>query len=362
MIDVDVQKRLGAFSLAVRFSVAAPIVGLFGASGAGKTSVINAIAGISKPDRGSISVDGTVLFDSGRRVDVPPEKRRVGYVFQDALLFPHLDVQRNLLYGQRRCPPADRFIEPSRIIALLGLDALLHRGTTTLSGGERQRVAIGRALLAQPRILLMDEPLVALDAPRKDEVLDYIERLRDDVRIPIVYVSHSRNEIARLADAVVVIAHGQCGAVGNAESILNDPALSSDIDRYDEGSLIEARVAAHDPDELLTTLEFDGGQLVVPLLDALPRDRVRVRVRARDVSLASGRPIGISILNVLPGIVASVGVRTGSSVDVMVAVGNVMLAARITHRSVRDLAIEKGLYVHALVKAVSLDLGAGRDD
>jgi len=205
MIDVDIEQQLGAFALAVRFAVDAPIVGLFGASGAGKTSVVNAIAGIGKPGRGSISVNGTLLFDSAQRINLPPDKRRVGYVFQDALLFPHLDVQRNLLYGQRLCPPTDRFIDPARIVALLGLDGLLRRGTVTLSGGERQRVAIGRALLAQPRILLMDEPLVALDAPRRDEVLDYIERLRDDLRIPMVYVSHSRSEIARLADAVVVL-------------------------------------------------------------------------------------------------------------------------------------------------------------
>jgi len=356
MIDVDIEQQLDAFALAVRFAVDAPIVGLFGASGAGKTSVVNAIAGIGKPGRGSISVNGTLLFDSAQRINLPPDKRRVGYVFQDALLFPHLDVQRNLLYGQRLCPPTDRFIDPARIVALLGLDGLLRRGTVTLSGGERQRVAIGRALLAQPRILLMDEPLVALDAPRKDEVLDYIERLRDDLRIPMVYVSHSRSEIARLADAVVVLTHGRCTAVGDAESILNDPALTSPADRYDDSSLIEARVAAHDPADRLTTLVFDGGQLLVPLLDALPRDRVRIRIRARDVSLAIGRPIGISILNVLPGIVASVGARTGPSVDVRIAVGNGALTARITHRSLRELDIEKGLHVHALVKAVSLDL------
>lgn len=362
MVDVDIEQRRGEFALAVRFAVDAPIVGLFGASGAGKTSVVNAIAGIGKPDRGSISVNGTVLFDSARGIDVPPERRRIGYVFQDALLFPHLDVQRNLLYGQRLCPAVDRFIEPARIVALLGLDRLLRRATTTLSGGERQRVAIGRALLAQPRILLMDEPLVALDAARKDEILDYIERLRDDVRIPIVYVTHSRNEIARLADAVVVLAHGACKAVGDAESMLNDAAMTSAIDRYDDGALIEAHVTGHDSSDRLTTLDFDGGQLIVPQLDALPHDRVRVRIRARDVSLAVSRPIGVSTLNVLPGIVTQIGPRFGASVDIDVAVGNATIKARITHRSLRELHIESGHPVHALVKAVSLELRGNRYD
>ena len=297
-----------------------------------------------------------MLFDSARGIDVPPERRRIGYVFQDALLFPHLDVQGNLLYGQRLCPAVDRFIEPARIVALLGLGGLLRRATTTLSGGERQRVAVGRALLAQPRILLMDEPLVALDAARKDEVLEYIERLRDDVRIPIVYVTHSRNEIARLADAVVVLAHGRCTAVGDPESLLNDAAMASATDRYDDGALIEAHVTAHDSSDGLTTLDFDGGQLIVPQLDASPRDRVRVRIRARDVSLAIGRPTGVSMLNVLPGIVTQIGPRVGASVDVHIAVGNATIKARITHRSLRELRIDNGHPVHALVKAVSMEL------
>jgi molybdate transport system ATP-binding protein len=355
VIDVDIHARSGTFELSATFRADAPIVGLFGRSGAGKTTVVNAIAGIGKPDRGSISINGTMLFDSTRGIDIPPERRRIGYVFQDALLFPHLDVQRNLLYGQKLCPAVDRFIEPARIVGLLGLDRLLRRAPMTLSGGERQRVAIGRALLAQPRILLMDEPLVALDAARKDEVLEYIERLRDDVRIPIVYVTHSRSEIARLADAVVVLTHGRCTAVGNAESMLNNAAMTFATDRYDDGALIEARVTGHDSSDRLTTLDFDGGQLIVPQLDALPRDRVRVRIRARDVSLAIARPSGISTLNVLPGIVTQIGPRVGASVDVDIAVGSVTIKARVTQRSLRELRIDQGRPVHALVKAVSLE-------
>ena len=189
MIDVDIAQRLGSFALDVKFAADAPIVGLFGPSGSGKTSVVNAIAGVAKPHRGTIRVNGEILFDSASGIDVAPEHRRVGYVFQDALLFPHLDVKANLTYGQRLRPPAQRVIDEQRVVDLLGIAPLLDRRPRTLSGGEKQRVAIGRALLAQPRILLMDEPLASLDAPRKAEILEYIERLRDELAIPIVYVT-----------------------------------------------------------------------------------------------------------------------------------------------------------------------------
>ena len=220
MIDVEVAERLGRFALDVKFSADVPIVGLFGPSGSGKTSVINAIAGVGKPHRGTIRINGEILFDSARGIDVPPEHRRVGYVFQDALLFPHLDVNANLTYGQRLRPPSQRVIDEQRVVDLLGLAPLLGRRPRTLSGGEKQRVAIGRALLAQPRILLMDEPLASLDVPRKVEILDYIERLRDELGIPIVYVSHAVEEIARVANTVVVLADGKCVAVGNVEQVI----------------------------------------------------------------------------------------------------------------------------------------------
>jgi len=219
MIDVDIAQRIGRFALDVKFSVDAPVVGLFGPSGSGKTSVVNAIAGVQRPDRGTIRVNGEVLFDSVKRIDVRPEHRRVGYVFQDALLFPHLDVSANLTYGQRLRASSQRVIHEDHVVELLGLAALLDRRPRTLSGGERQRVAIGRALLAQPRILLMDEPLASLDQARKLEILDYIERLRDDLHIPIVYVSHSAEEVKRLADAVVLLSQGRCVAVGDVDTL-----------------------------------------------------------------------------------------------------------------------------------------------
>ncbi len=355
MIDVDIEQQLGAFHLDVKFAAEAPIVGLFGRSGAGKSSVINAIAGITKPLRGCIRINEVVLFDAAKGIDMRPEKRRVGYVFQDALLFPHLDVESNLLYGQRLRSTAERLIEPARVIDLLGLGALLRRAPKTLSGGEKQRVAIGRALLAQPRILLMDEPLAALDVPRKTEILDYIERLRDEIHIPIVYVSHSVPEIARLADTVVVLSEGKCLAVGDVDTVMGRLDLKPATGRYEAGSLLDTRVTAQDLEHQLTTLAFDGGELIVPRVDATVGERVRARIRARDVSLARERPMQISILNILAGCVTSIADETGPVVDVQLAIGSATLTARITRRSVQQLGVCVGQELYALVKAVSFD-------
>ena len=355
MIDVDIEQELGAFHLAVRFAAEAPIVGLFGRSGSGKTSVINAIAGITRPRRGSIRINDLFLFDAAKGIDLPPEERRIGFVFQDALLFPHMDVESNLLYGQRLRSPKDRFIDEVRVVELLGLGALLRRKPKALSGGEKQRVAIGRALLAQPRVLLMDEPLAALDVPRKAEILDYIERLRDELTIPIVYVSHSVTEITRLADTVVVLSDGKCLAVGEVEEVMGRLDLKPATGRYEAGSVLDTRVTAHDAKDLLTTLSFDGGQLIVPQLDASIGERVRARIRARDVSLSIQKPTAISILNVLAAHVTAIDQETGPVVDLQLAVGSATLVARITHRSLEQLGIHTGQELYALIKAVSFD-------
>jgi len=355
MIDVDIEQQLGALHLAVKFAADAPIICLFGRSGAGKSSLINAIAGISTPQRGHIRVNDVVLFDSTKGIDLPPENRRIGYVFQDALLFPHMSVESNLLYGQKLRSAEDRFIDEARVVGLLGLETLLHRKPAMLSGGEKQRVAIGRALLAQPRILLLDEPLASLDVPRKIEILDYIERLRDEVNIPIVYVSHSVLEVSRLADTVVVLSEGRCLAVGDVDEVMGRLDLKPATGRYEAGSLIEARVSGHDPEDHLTTLAFDGGELIVPHVDATIGQRVRARIRARDVSLATRRPVGMSMLNVLHGRVAAMDAGSDPIVDVQLAIGGAILNARITRRSFRQLGIHIGQDVYALVKAVSFD-------
>jgi molybdate transport system ATP-binding protein len=355
VIDVDIEQRLGAFDLAVAFRTEAPVVGLFGRSGAGKTSVVNAFAGTAKPRRGHVVVNGETLFDSARGIDLPPERRRLGYVFQDDLLFPHLDVESNLMYGYRRAPASTRVIEPAQVVDLLGLKALLQRSTHALSGGERQRVAIGRALLAQPRLLLMDEPLASLDAQRRDEVLRYIELLRDELAIPIVYVSHSVAEITRIADTLVLLADGKTVAVGDVDAVMSRLDLRPMTGRYEAGAVIDTTVGAHDVRYGLTTLSFDGGELQVPSVEALVGERVRVRIRARDVSIALTRPSGLSIVNVLPARVRAIGDEDGAIVDIQLQVGAAALLARITRRSCVQLDLRVDDDVHALIKAVSFD-------
>ena len=355
MIDVDVEERLGAFELAIAFRAEAPVIGVFGRSGAGKTALVNTLAGVAHPRRGRIVINGETLFDSERGIDLPPERRRLGYVFQDALLFPHLTVESNLLYGYHRAPSDARPIEPRHVVALLGLEALLTRFPGRLSGGERQRVAIGRALLAQPRLLLMDEPLASLDVVRRDEVLRYIELLRDDLSIPIVYVSHSVAEITRLADTVVLLAEGRTLAVGPVDEVMGRLDLRPHTGRFEAGAVIDTTVVAHDTEFGLTTLAFAGGELAVPSVEALAGERVRVRIRARDVSLALARPSGLSIVNVLEGTLVAIADDGGPIVEVELRVGETSLRSRITKRSRVELGLSEGQRVYALVKAVSLD-------
>jgi molybdate transport system ATP-binding protein len=355
VIDIDIAQQLGSFRLSVAFRAEAPIVGLFGRSGSGKTSLVNALAGITRPERGRIVVNGITLFDSAQTIDLPPERRRLGYVFQDDLLFPHLDVESNLLYGFRRAPSGERVIEPAHVIELLGLGALLRRLPDALSGGEKQRVAIGRALLAQPRLLLMDEPLASLDVMRRDEVLRYIELLRDDLSIPIVYVSHSVAEITRLADTVVLLADGKAIAVGEVDEVMSRIDLRPQTGRYEAGAVIDTVVAAHDAHYELTTLSFAGGELVVPSVEGLVGERVRVRIRARDVSLALARPVELSIVNVLEALIVAFSDEEGPIVDVQLRVGDAALSARITRRSRDQMRLGVGQRVYAMVKAVSFD-------
>jgi molybdate transport system ATP-binding protein len=219
-VAVDFRHRLGDFELDIRFESRGGVTALFGRSGAGKTSVINVIAGLIRPERGRVSIDGETLVDTEKRIFLPTHRRRVGYVFQEGRLFPHLSVRQNLLYGQWFTARAQRYESLSRVVELLGIGALLERRPGSLSGGEKQRVAIGRALLASPRLLLMDEPLASLDEARKAEILPYIERLRDEVRVPIVYVSHSAAEVTRLASTIVVLSDGRVAASGETASVM----------------------------------------------------------------------------------------------------------------------------------------------
>jgi len=354
-IEVDVEKRLGAFALKAAFSSDAAVTALFGRSGCGKSSVLNLVAGLLRPDRGRVTVGGRVLFDSGTGVFVPPEQRRIGYVFQDGLLLPHLSVRQNLVYGRFFTPPAERWADFDRIVGLLDLAPLLERRPHRLSGGEKQRVAIGRALLASPRLLLLDEPLASLDAGRRGEILYYIERLRDEVGVPILYVSHEIEEVVRLAGHLVLFSDGRVAAAGDLGELMGRIELRRLVGRYEGGAVIEARVAAQDLASGLARLAFPGGELLVPEVDALVGETLRVRVRARDVSIALEEPRGVSVLNCLRGRVAEIGAEPGASVDVRIDVAGTPLLARITRHSAERLALAPGLEVWAMVKAVSLD-------
>ena len=355
MLDVDVRLRRGAFRLDASFASDDPIVALFGRSGSGKTTLVEAIAGLAHPSEGRIVIDGRTLYDSARAIDLPPEARRVGFVFQDTLLFAHLSVRSNLAYGERLTPANERFIARDRVIALLGLESLMERRPATLSGGEKQRVAIGRALLASPRILLMDEPLASLDAPRKAEILQYVEILRDELKLPIVYVSHAIEEVTRLADRLVLMSDGRTAASGTVADLMGRADLKPLLGRFEAGGVIEARVARHDEKYGLTTLAFDGGELVVPNGDALPGEPVRARIRARDVALALEAPRAASFQNVLEATVVSLGGEFGAIVDVELRIGVTPLVARITRQSCERLRLAPGAHVYALVKSVAID-------
>ncbi len=356
MIDLDIRKRLGDFALDVSFSIPGHgVTALFGRSGAGKTSVIAAIAGLLRPDEGHIRVAGRTLFDARVGADVPIHRRRVGYVFQDGRLFPHLSVRDNLLYGYRRSPLRNRRITMEEVVALLGVAPLLERRPRDLSGGEKQRVAIGRALLAQPEVLLMDEPFASLDAPRKREILPYLERLRDELRLPIVYVSHAIEEVVRLANQVVVLDAGRVAATGTPEQLGERLDLRPLLGEFESGAIIDAQVTAFDSQFELSTLAFEGGVLRVPGRAGDLGALVRVRVRARDVSLALEKPAAISVQNIFAGAVEEVFEDSGAYAELKLRVSGTRFLSRVTRESVSRLGLVLGAQVYLLVKSVSLD-------
>lgn len=356
MLELRVVKQLGAVRIAAELTCPSQgVVALFGRSGAGKTSLVNMLAGLLRPDSGRIALRGDVLFDSDRGLDLPPERRRIGYVFQEGRLFPHMRVRENLLYGWRRAPTGERRIRLEEVVALLGLEPLLERRPGALSGGEKQRVALGRALLANPRLLLMDEPLASLDQARKQEVLPFVERLRDELDLPIVYVSHAMEEIVRLADTLVLVSDGAVVASGGLEEMTSRLDLRPLTGRYEAGTVIAAEVAGHDSQDDLSDLAFAGGTLTVPRLDLPVGTRLRLRIRARDVALALERPRGLSIQNVFPATVVDIGEEEGAQLDVRLDVDGAAIWARITARARRQLDLVPGKRVYALVKSAALD-------
>lgn len=351
-LSVSLSHAFDGFALDAQFDAPPGLTVLFGRSGSGKTTIANAVAGLLRPDQGRIALGDRPLFDSDAGINLPTHRRRLGYIFQEARLFPHLSVRRNLLYGQRFAPPLAKAPDLGEVVEMLGIAHLLRRRPGHLSGGERQRVAIGRALLAAPQLIIADEPLAALDEARKLEILPYFERLRDAARIPILYVSHSATEVARLATTVVALQNGRVLRAGSASEVLSDPAITP-LGVRAAGAMLETTVIAHHADGL-SELGAQGVRLLVPRVESAPGTPLRVHVEAQDVMIATERPCGISALNVLPATVRTLRMGTGPGALVQLRVGEALILSRITRRSVETLGLAPGQEVFAVLKAVSV--------
>jgi molybdate transport system ATP-binding protein len=381
MLKVSVAKHRGAFTLDAKFESPTPgVVALFGRSGCGKTTTIDVMSGLLAADEAHIELDGVVLEDRQTRVSVPAEDRRIGYVFQDGRLFPHLNVLANLRYGLQRATRRGRGIGRGggadarggaaasggaggrggqqeigldAIVSLLGLDSLLKSRPHQLSGGERQRVSLGRALLSQPRLLLLDEPLSALDAPRREEVLPYLEKLRDNLSIPMVYVSHQFDEVLRLATHVVLMDAGRVIAQGSLNEISLVPALRSIVGPDLVGAVVDGEVTAVDSASGMARLKLGPGALHVAARGVAVGEHVRVQLLARDIILATQAPRGLSVRNELSGRIVGIANDEDETLLVSIDIGGMVVLSRTTREAGAALGLREGLDVWVLVKAVS---------
>ncbi|MDR5858119.1 molybdenum ABC transporter ATP-binding protein [Halomonas eurihalina] len=350
---LEVSHRLGAFSLEADLTLPGRgVTALFGASGSGKTSLLRLIAGLDRPDRGRIELDGEPLVDTATRHFVPAHRRRLGVVFQEARLFPHYRVRGNLAYAM----PAHMASRFEAVVGLLGIDHLLARYPATLSGGEARRVAIGRALLSDPCLLLMDEPLTGLDGARKRELLRYIQRLADEVDIPIVYVSHEPAELVEVADTLILMEQGRVRAQGKLDALMERCDLTDALGGFDAAMPLEASVQAHDGAYGLTRLGLDDGQvLIVPGMTASLGQRVRLRVPVREVALARAPSAELSYRNQLVTVIEQAWVPPGdaATMELRLRLGSQMLGARLTRKSYDELGLVVGQEVTALVRTVA---------
>jgi molybdate transport system ATP-binding protein len=358
MFSVAVSKRRGDFALDARFEAPTPgVVALFGRSGSGKSTLVHIVAGLLEADAGRIAIDDRVLLDTAAGVDVPPQRRRIGVVFQDARLFPHLSVGANLNYGRKRATPPF-FVSLDAVVDLLGIGGLMNRRTHQLSGGERQRVAIGRALLSQPSLLLLDEPLAALDAARREEVLPYLETLRDQLSVPMAYVSHDFDEVLRLATHLVLLDRGRTIAQGDLTSMSLNPDLRAIIGADAVGAIIEGTVLGIDADTRLLRVRVGQGELKIEGIEAsqgaVAGSKLRVQLLARDLIVATSAPRDLSVRNVLEGTIRQVADDSGGSDLITIDIGGALVMARVTQAATRELSLAPGRRAWALVKTVSL--------
>lgn len=357
MLEVDIRHRQGDFQLDCSFSSHTRVTGLFGPSGAGKSTLLRILAGLQTPDSGRVTLAGHCVFDSAEGINVPPHKRRMGHVFQQPSLFSHLNVRHNLTYGAwfaRIRPPKAR-PHFDHVVEMLDIGLLLDRRIAGLSGGERQRVAIGRALLADPAILLLDEPLASLDAARKQEVLPYIERLSSEFELPIVFVSHQIDELLRLANRwVVTLSQGRIAYSGPTAEFLTRPELLGTGHARDAGALLHLPIVSHRRDYDLSVLDCDGQSLYVPHLPQPAGETVTLHVRSSDIMLARERPANISALNVLSTYVEAIEDDGHHAVNVRLQAGSRRLTAHITQLSRERLQLAAGEPVYAVIKSLAL--------
>lgn len=330
---------------------------VFGPSGSGKSTLLRTIAGFEMPSAGRIAMGDEPWFDSDKRVNLAPHRRPVGFMFQDDRLFGHLDVAGNLAFAEKRSRRRGGSRDRHDVIRGLDLEGLLERRVQTLSGGERRRVALGRTLLTAPRLLLLDEPLTGLDHARKSEILPYLESLPGQFGVPTLYVSHDIDEVATLADDMLVIAGGRVQMHDRAAAVVERLDLQPFTGRFEAGVLVEGRVRSHDQRLHFTLVDVNGDELTLPLIERVPVGGVvRLRIRARDVAIATARPERLSIRNILPGTVTDVvpGGEAGFA-EVLVQLSGSRLRARVTRAAVEDLALVAGCRVYALVKSVSFE-------
>lgn len=354
-LSVSMRHTLSDFALDISFTAPPGLTVLFGRSGSGKTTIANAVAGLLRPQTGRISVNDRLLFDSDTGVCLAPHRRHLGYIFQEGRLFPHLTVRQNLRYGSWFAPHNTPRESLDSVVEMLGIGHLMARRPGALSGGEKQRVAIGRALLAAPHLIIADEPLAALDEQRKAEILPYFERLRDEVAVPILYVSHSAAEVARLATTVVALKDGRIARQGSAAEVLGDPSVAPTGVR-DVGAVLDAHVTTHH-DDGLSELDAGGTPLFLPRIAQAPGTMVRVRIAAHEVILSRTRPKGLSALNMLSGTVVEVrqGEGPGAIVTLDTPAGRVL--SRITRRSAKALDLAPGVSCCAIIKTVAIAPG-----
>lgn len=359
-LSVSLRQSYGDFRLQAVFEAPPGVTALFGRSGSGKSTIINAIAGVITPDEGLIVIDDWCLLDTPRGHALAPHRRRLGVIFQEGRLFPHLSVAQNLRYGELFGRSQMSRPERSHVIEMLGIGPLLSRRPGALSGGEKQRVAIGRALLRDSRLILADEPLASLDEARKAEILPYFERLRDETNVPILYVSHSPTEVARLATTIIALEAGKIVRQGPAVEVLADPMVTP-AGMREAGAVLEAQIKTHHADGL-TEIDAQGAALFLPRIAQAPGTPLRVRIPARDVMLSTQTPEGLSALNVLPGRITHL--RLGDGPDLLVSLstqaGTVL--SRITGRSADRMGLAVGRDIHAIVKTIAIapeDVGKG---